>query len=124
MPGAPVARSSSGLGASGSRDQSLPLVPTSIASGSGPWPAVARHAAASNSYSVTTTIEPPALRVAAFATAGPLVSHPAAVSESWLIRPGVRVDAASGNGSGSRPRTWSARQERPPALARVATEVG
>ena len=99
-------------------------MPTSTASGSGPWPAPARQAAASNSYSVTTTIERPALRVAALASAGTLVSSPPAASPTRSMTPGLRVVAGAGNGSGRRPWTWRARQLRPPAVARAGTEVG
>ena len=40
------------------------------------------------------------------------------------MKPGVLVEAGSGNGSGSSPWTWTAAQERPLAVAPVATEVG
>ena len=124
MPIGPLARSSSGPGASGSPDQSQPPVPISTARTSGPWPAAARQAEASNAYSVTTTIERPALRVAALAIAGILVITPAAASVARSMKPDCLVVAGAGNGSGRRPWTCRARQVRPSAVALVTNDVG
>ena len=64
---------------------------------------------------MTTTIEPPALRVAAFATAG--IRASALPTASTAARRFVL--AGTGNGSGSSPWTWTALQLRPSAVARA-----
>ena len=80
------------------------------------------------SYSVSTTIDPPASRVAAFATAGivgqSLPSCAGRVSRSPTPGGSPAAGRRIGNGSGSRPWTCTARQARSPATARTGAEVG
>ena len=62
--------------------------------------------------------------MAALATAGTFAIRLARRSLRRSIGFGLRVVTGTGNGSGNRPWTWTARHERPSAVAVTAPEVG